>query len=538
MLEFLTGGNKIGNKSAKAQKLACISAGCFFGLLFVLLVFSPGNIDPLNTEWVINGGGDNLQHYLGWRFFRNSPWTRYVLFMRNWNYPVGSSVIVTDSNPLFCIIFKLFDNILPSVFQFNGIWILTSYILLAIFAGLIGWKLTHHFLLTLSGILFAVLNPVILQRSLIHDTLTAHWLILASIWLFLNEDKKWNLPGWFILTELTLLIHVYFIPMLAFVLSLQLIRMITKKTGLLRLLSVCFAFAAAVISGYFIFGYVYVMPLSGSYGELSMNLNAFFNPDGNSSILSSRPTLPLQYEGFNYWGLGLLVLVPAAVLFGFRNVKKQWLFYLIPTGVLILFSVSNRAYFDLSPVFSIELSEQLLSLFSVFRSSGRMAWPVYYLVLFCSLYLLDAPSRRKKAFCFVALVCVLLQVWDLKDFCIESARRFRSPANQIADLPEKISGLADKDIAHLFVSDGDARTIDALALFAAENRMTFNKNTNARGIKPVFGGDILLMDQLTCGQIEPESAYLFLTENFPVDLKDCETAIIEPVNDWILVRHR
>ena len=161
-LEFLTGGNGIDNCSSRVQELACISAGCIFGFIFVLLVFSPGNIDPSNTDWVVNGGGDNLQHYLGWRFFRSSPWTRYVLFMRNWNYPVGSSVIVTDSNPLFCIIFKLLDSILPSHFQFNGIWILVSYLLLAFFAGLIGWRLSHHFLLTLKMIIILSGVPIML----------------------------------------------------------------------------------------------------------------------------------------------------------------------------------------------------------------------------------------------------------------------------------------------------------------------------------------------------------------------------------------
>ena len=46
-----------------------------------------------------------------------------------------------------------------------------------------------------------------------------------------------------------------------------------------------------------------------------MNLNAFINPDGNSSLLSDRPTFPLQYEGFNYWGLGLICLFLLSLLF-------------------------------------------------------------------------------------------------------------------------------------------------------------------------------------------------------------------------------
>ena len=518
--------------------LVCVSAGIIVGILFVLIIFSPRNIDPSNTDWVVNGGGDNLQHYLGWSFFRNSPWTRYLLFMRNWNYPVGTSVIVTDSNPLFCLFFKIFNVILPDTFQFNGIWILTSYVLLGAFSGLISWRLTHNYLLTLAGIIIAVLNPVVLQRAMIHDTLTAHWLILAAVWLFLNDDSRWNLPGWFILTGITLLVHIYFLPMLAFVLSLQIIRMLVKKKGAVRVISVLSVFILTVLLGYFIFGYSFIMPQSGSYGELSMNLNAFINPDGHSSFLRTRPTLPLQYEGFNYFGLGLLIMIPAALLFGMRNFPEKWLLYLVPIIVLILFAVSNHAYFDLHQVFYIKLPDRIVSMFSILRSSGRLVWPVYYLALFGSLRLLAASSNRKRIIGIVAAVCALIQFIDLKDFYAESARRFRSPDNRLSELPSGFSNLMTDNIVHLYVSDGDAKTVDALALFAAGKHLTFNKSTSARGIKPIFGGDELVMDQLTCEQIDLHSAYLYLTADYPDALNDCDTAVIEPIKDWILIRYR
>ncbi len=517
--------------------MACLFSGCILGILFVLLIFSPGNICPANTDWVINGGGDNLQHYLGWRFFRNSPWTRYLLFMKNWNYPVGTSVIVTDSNPLFCLFFKLIGKILPDTFQFNGIWILTSYLLLALFSGLIGWRLTHHFLLTLTGTVLALLNPVILQRALIHDTLTAHWLILAAVWLALNDDKKLNPAGWFILTEITLLIHVYFIPMLIFVFSLQLVRMFQKKRTFGRIFFLVSVLSAAILSGYFMFGYSLIEPQSGSYGELSMNLNAFINPDGVSSVIKSRPTLPLQYEGFNYLGLGLLLLSIIAFVFGIRYFRKRWLFYLIPTSVLILFAVSNNAYFDLNQVFHIELPERVSSVLSVFRSSGRLAWPVYYLVLFGSLRLISATEYGKRTLCFAVLLCAAIQIIDLKDFCMESARRFRSPQNQIADIPPELSGLME-NVSHLYVSDGDAKSTDALALFAVEHQMTFNKCTNARGTKRIFGGDELDMNQLTCSRVRADSAFIYLSGNYPVDLEQCGNAVIEKRREWVLIRYR
>ena len=193
-----------------------IAAALGGALIFVLVVFGPANIDPLNTDWVTTGGGDNLQHYIGWRFFRNAPWSRQLLFDQELNYPVGTSVIVTDSNPLFCLVFKLLRSVLPAEFQFNGIWILSCYLLLAFFAVLILRQLSARPVICVLGAMLAVLNPVVLQRALIHDNLCAHWLILAAILLFLNRAQyRRNAVGWALLVLVTLLIHFYFIPMIA-----------------------------------------------------------------------------------------------------------------------------------------------------------------------------------------------------------------------------------------------------------------------------------------------------------------------------------
>ena len=113
----------------------------------------------------------------------------------------------------------------------------------AFFSVLIGWRLTESVPLTIAGALIAVLNPAVLQRALIHDTLTSHYLIAAAVWLFLNDDRKWNLCGWFVLTEITLLTHVYFIPMIGFVFVLQIIRMIMRKASWIRIAGSAAVFA-------------------------------------------------------------------------------------------------------------------------------------------------------------------------------------------------------------------------------------------------------------------------------------------------------
>ena len=334
--------------------------------------------------------------------------------MKDLNYPIGTSVIVTDSNPLFCLIFKLLDPVLPIHFQFNGLWILLSYLLIVLFATLISWKLSESIPLTIAAAGIAVLNPVILQRALIHDTLTAHWLILASIYLFINGDKKWNPIGWFILTEITLLVHIYFLPMIAFVLCLQFIRMLITKKHFTRIIVILFVFCFALGFGYYLFGYNYILPQSGSFGELSLNLNSFINPDGTSYFLQSRPELPLQYEGYNYWGAGLLLLVCISIVVSGKRIMRL-IPYIIPTFLLILISASHIGYFDLQPVYQLEIPEKIISLLSVFRSSGRLVWPIYYLVLFYALVCLS-DKKGNKFSNIIFLACLMLQFIDLSGF--------------------------------------------------------------------------------------------------------------------------
>lgn len=43
------------------------------GALAFLLVIGPRALDPQNIAWLAEG--DPATHYLGWVFFRHSPWT-------------------------------------------------------------------------------------------------------------------------------------------------------------------------------------------------------------------------------------------------------------------------------------------------------------------------------------------------------------------------------------------------------------------------------------------------------------------------------
>ena len=266
-----------------------------------------------------------------------------------------------------------------------------------------------------------------------------------------------------------------------------------------------------------------------------MNLNAFIDPDGVSSLLPARTSLPLQYEGFNYLGAGLLVLCAAGIITAGMDGLKKIIPFIIPSMGLILLAVSQDAYFDLHPVYHFDLPDRIYSMLSVFRSSGRLVWPLYYLILFFSLYNISRFSGYRKLLTILAVLCAFLQIFDLHVFFLDTAHRFRGPANLIAEIPAELSGLVPDGSAHLYVSDGDPKTIDALGLFAADHHMSYNHMANAREIKHVFGGDKLDMNNLNCNMFRPDAVYLYIRpEDIPVPLYDCGGLSIKSIGEWKL----
>ena len=62
--------------------------------------------------------------------------------------------------------------------------------------------------------------------------------------------------------------------------------------------------------------------------------------------------------------------------------------------------------------------------------------------------------------------------------------------------------------------------MDALALLAADRGMTFNRAANARGIVNIYHADPVDMDTLSCAELDPDAAYVYL-DGVPDSLRDC-----------------
>ncbi|MDR2077699.1 MAG: DUF6311 domain-containing protein [Rickettsiales bacterium] len=390
--------------------------------VFYISVFGLKTLNPANYKWIMKQGGDLVQNYLGGVVYRASPWSWPPFSYKSIGHPYGVSVLNTDSLPIMAILFKCLTTIfgLSPKYQFIGLWIFTCFILQAFFAARILRKIFSRKCYIVMASIFFIVSPTIIFRAFSHSVLCGHWLILASILLYLNDrltKKEWF---YFSLIEvLSTLVHPYFLPM-TFPLLLALAykklfqdREISFKNACLG----CGAMVVALLATlYLLDAFETINPVDGGgWSHFSMNLNAPINPMSYGSLfLNALATQPGQYEGYNYLGFGLIILLIllARDLFSMLNEEnlKSNAGILIVCLSIIVFSLSNDLYIGKLLIFSYKFVVTK-AFGTIFRSGGRMFWPVGYLLTYLLLRRLN-EKYREKVYYILPIVC-LIQLADL-----------------------------------------------------------------------------------------------------------------------------
>ena len=107
----------------------------FLGVSAFIAVVGFAPLMPTNLD--LAQGVDPFKDYIAWVFYRHGPWTFPLGLNPSYGLDISSSVVFTDSIPLFAIIFKAFSSVLPEPFQYLGIWTLLCFILQSVFAWLL-----------------------------------------------------------------------------------------------------------------------------------------------------------------------------------------------------------------------------------------------------------------------------------------------------------------------------------------------------------------------------------------------------------------
>jgi hypothetical protein len=425
------------HRSTAVTALAAVSGAGYFTAIHGIRI-----LDPREIHWL---RGDSLNQFLGWHLFRHEPWQLPPGLIRSLIYPTGTSIGNTDALPIFALTFKLLDGILPIDFQFIGLWLLTAFVLQCVFAVLLVRTLTPYVPLQVAGAALISLSPIMLYR-LGHPALVAHWMLLAGLWLYLkaerNESVGRQLVLWTILLAIAAATHPYLTVMVFGFACATCARWVLEQPGRLRLALVALLiFAADVLGVWWMGGYFTVQAgdlQSVGMEEFSMNLLGVVTPMGSSALL---PDLPIartgQYEGFNYLGLGVIVLVTVAggLLLRCRPnrlVVRSLLPLASVTLLFWIFALSHQVTAGSRTLF--ELPEQLWTPAAAFRATGRFGWPGHYVLVVLAV---AVAIRRLRP--TTALACLggalALQVVDLLPLQLDQRAYRRRPASYIASVP-------------------------------------------------------------------------------------------------------
>lgn len=409
--------------------------GMLLGILTFCLVYGVRILNPCYDDWLLSGG-DKTQHYLGWLYYRQTPWTFPIGLLDGISCAGEISCIYLDTIPLFAVFCKLLSPILPATFQYAGLWGIFSFGMMGLFSVLLLQKCSKHPAFCLCGALCFILSPPLLIRLYGHEALAGQWIIVAAITLWAYQSRRWKhwfTPCllWAALAAIAVLVHMYFIPMVFLVMAGALLDALLRTkapryalcTGTLSIASTLLTMA---VLGAFVGESGYT---AGGFGIYSANLLSLCSGGTLTSILKPLPVRDgQQLEGYAYLGCGILLgcILSLFVLLqkwerGGRQALYGWLrrhrCLLIGTAATALLStiwaLSNVVTFRTWVLFTVPLPQRCLQLLSIFRASGRMLWVVVYLIDWAIFYVLSKLDAKKTAVC-AAAICCGVQLLDLR----------------------------------------------------------------------------------------------------------------------------
>ena len=381
--------------------------------------------------------------------------------------PEGASIAFTDSIPLAALAFKPFRHWFPIGFHYIGAWHTVAYILQAVAAAFLVRAANQRSLIaTLAAVCLALMQLAFLNRLGHTALLTQGYLILglALYFLGLKASKQFkSITLYFtLLWIIALLTHPYLFAMvgalyMAF-LGDHFIRFRHWKSCVIALVgSVTIVLAVLIVCGY-------LGKNAGNpgYGYASMNLLSPFYGGRLAPISVVAPSW--SWEGFNYLGVGLMA---ALVITGILH--WRWLLHLprrypALTGIaclLTIYAFSNRVFLGSKELIHYDLFYPIQVICSIFFQSGRMFWPVGYLLMLVGLLgVLRNPNHVIVALSL--LLVVSLQYYDTGLL----RKRIHAVATQPAIIHNEWEKLVQSiDKVNLYPTWGGGRSLKSLAFF-------------------------------------------------------------------------
>ena len=251
-----------------------------------------------------------------------------------------------------------------------------------------------------------------------------------------------------------------------------------------------------------------------------MNLNALWNPVGVQGTVYSR-LLPAQnqvngnYDAFAYLGLGVLLALPIVLIRGRKMIRQHFRVHWalgVVCLLLTVFAVSNVVTANGVTVCTIPLPGKIIQLCSVFRSGGRLFWPVYDLLVLCAFVGIARLPRAVPA----AFLLAMIQIWDVSPGLYQRHQDMNQ-ATQTQEFPSQLQSDFWETIpgryAHMESVEGLQDDALHLALLAADSGMTTNDPFAARyDAQALETSRQTVLEELSAGTLRQDTLYLFETE--------------------------
>lgn len=222
--------------------------------------------------------------------------------------------------------------------------------------------------------------------------LEAHFLLIGALalYLFSLKERVWNglAAAWIAYLVLAYLTNIYLFAMVGIVWLCAVIQRCLNRLATTReavgtgVLTVASVMTVIIMSGLLKSGTG--PPFSMGYGLFSMNLLSPVVPQNSGLFPEVGGVIDAngyQYEGFNYFGVGLLLasllVLPAEAGWLRRNLRRH-VSLLVAFAALTAFAISYRVFVGHCLLLELPMPLYIVWALGVFRSSGRFFWLIGY----------------------------------------------------------------------------------------------------------------------------------------------------------------
>ena len=268
--------------------------------------------------------------------------------------------------------------------------------------------------------------------------------------------------------------------------------------------------------------------LGFGYGIYNYNLNSFFNPLGENHIDKFNWSLFLpelnfqnkEMEGFSYLGIsGILFLL---LYFKYLVKGKSLIVFPKGTNILILFvfliiATSNNVNFGNHDLLTLELNKYIYGALSSVRASGRLIWPIYYLIFIIGIVTIFQYFSNKKKPLLIIGILLFFQLVDLSPGISNYyfGKQYVNQNQKSFDITNQIEGLSKQfDNLKLFKPDNNS------SIFFLLNEHILNENykkTNISYLARVDRQEIVNKEYKIIEQLNNKSLDLFNDSIFVSD---------------------